>query len=65
MSEENNLRYAVIYIPDEDTYGELLSFGYIASTVSYVKDGMSHEVIMLNEDFEIIEEINIEEIEEY
>ena len=63
--QERHIRYAIVYIPDENIYGELLSFGYIASVVSYFKDGVTHEVIMLNEDFEIVEEVNIEMEEDF
>jgi len=53
-----------VYLADEEVYGEVLSFGTYASTVHYVKDGHEYELLMLNEDFEIVEQINIEEIEE-
>ena len=60
-----NLNYTIVFIPDEEVYGEVISLGSYASKVHYVLDGIEYEIIMLNEDFEIIEQVNIEEIEEY
>ena len=62
--ERRNLNYTIVYLADEEVYGEVLSFGTYASTVHYVKNGFEYELLMLNEDFEIVEQINIEEIEE-
>lgn len=49
-----------IYIPDEDTYGVILKRGAFASLVSYSSRGISYEIMMLNEDFTIIQEIEEE-----
>jgi hypothetical protein len=51
-------------LPDEKVYGEVISLGTYASKVHYIKDGFEYESIILNEDFEILEQVNIEEIEE-
>ena len=62
--KKQNFNYTIVYIPDEKVYGEVLFFGTYASKVHFVKEGFEYETILLNEDFEILEQINIEEIEE-
>ena len=47
----------VIYIYDIGILGELLQYNAHASMVKYEIDGIWHEVMMLNEDFEIIQEL--------
>lgn len=61
---EENFNYTIVYIPDEKVYGQLLSFGTYASTVHFIKNGIEYEIILLNEDFDVIEEVHIQEIEE-
>ena len=63
--EKRNLNYTIVYLLDEDVVAEVISLGTYASKVHYTKGGFDHEIIVLNEDFEIIEQVNIEEIEEY
>jgi len=65
VQKRRNLNYTIVFIEDEEVYGEVISFGTYASRVHFTKNGFDYEVHMLNEDFEIIEQINIEEIEEY
>ena len=48
--QEETFNYAIAYIPDEETYGEVLSFGSFASKVRYTTNGILYEVMMLNED---------------
>lgn len=62
--KRQNFNYIIVYLPDEKVYGEVISLGTYASKVHYIKDGFEYESIILNEDFEILEQINIEEIEE-
>ena len=62
--KRRNFNYTIVYLPDEKVYGEVVSFGTYASKVHYVKDGFEYELVMLNEDFDVVEQINIEEIEE-
>ena len=62
--KRRNLNDTIVYIQDEEVYGEVLSFGTYVSTVHYLKDGFEYKLLMLNEDFEVVEQINIEEIEE-
>ena len=46
----------IVYIPEFDVYGEIVYRGAYASTVRYRDGGILYEVIMLNEDFEEVEE---------
>lgn len=46
-----------IYISDEDVYGYILKRGAYASLVKYKVKGIDYEVMMINEDFVIVEEI--------
>lgn len=62
--KKQNSNYIIVYLPDEKVYGEVISLGTYASKIHYVKDGFEYESIILNEDFEILEQINIEEVEE-
>jgi len=58
------INYTIVYVLDEKVYGEVLSLGTYASRVHFIKDGFEHDVYLLNEDFVIVEQVNIEEIEE-
>lgn len=49
-----------IYISDEDVYGHIVKRGAYASLVSYKVGGIEYEVMMINEDFTIVEEIEEE-----
>ena len=62
--EEESFKYGIVYLLDDEIYGELISHGSYASTVRYVLDGIEYQTVMLNEDFDIIEEVHIQEIEE-
>ena len=62
--KRQNFNYIIVYLPDEKVYGEIISLGTYASKIHYIKDGFEYESIILNEDFEILEQINIEEVEE-
>jgi hypothetical protein len=62
--KSHKVNYTIVYIEDEDIYGEIVSHGAYASKIHYLKDGFEYEIILLNDEFEIVEEINIEEIEE-
>ena len=64
VPEEESLRYTIVYLFDERVYGELLFFGAYTSKVRYKLGGFLYESIVFNEDFEIVEEIVIPEIEE-
>lgn len=45
-----------VYIPDEDEYGEIVSQGAFTSLVRYTSGGIQYEIVLLNEDFVIVEE---------
>lgn len=62
---DDRLKYAIAYLHDEKVYAEVIAYGSFASKVRYLKNGIECEIVMLNEDFEIIEEANIEIEEEY
>lgn len=62
MSREE---HTIVYIHDDGIYGELISEGAFASMVRYSLGGVLFEVLMLNEDFDVVEEISIEIEEEY
>lgn len=49
-----------IYIPDEDAYGRIITRGAFASLVKYSLGGIEYEIMMLNEDFVVVEEIEEE-----
>jgi hypothetical protein len=54
-----SLHHFVVYIPDENCYGVTESMGAHVSTVSYTKNGMSYEVMVLNEDLIFVDDISI------
>jgi len=59
MSREKNVNYPMIYLYDQGILGELIQYNAHASIVYYKMDGLEYETIMLNEDFEIIQEMDI------
>lgn len=44
--------YDVVYMPDEGVLGIIMKHGAYVSRVYYVKDGMTYDVDILNEDLE-------------
>lgn len=57
MNLENN--YPLVHITHEDVIGQLIQFGAYASTVRYEIRGIEFEAILLNEDFIIIQELDL------
>ena len=57
--------HSIVFIPDENAYGEIISEGLFASLIRYTVGGVMYEVILLNEDFDIVQEIALEIEEEY
>lgn len=63
--EENNppdqegINYPMIYLYDFGILGELIRYNAHASIVRYEMDGIEYEVAMLNDDFEIIQELDL------
>lgn len=56
--------FSVVYIPDEQCFGTLVSYGAYASRINYKKNGIEYTVDLFNDEFEIIEESGIYYIEE-
>lgn len=54
---DKSIKYFYVYIVDEKVYGTVVSMGAHASRVKYDKDGISYDIIMLNEDLLFLEEI--------
>lgn len=49
----------MVYLYEQGVLGELISYNAHASTVGYSINGTYCEVMILNEDFEIIEEMGL------
>jgi hypothetical protein len=59
-----NYNYAIVYLIDEKAYGERIMTGAYASLIKYHVGGFEYISYFANEDFKVVEEVNIEEIEE-
>ena len=59
MSQEKNVNYPLVYLYDLGILGHLIQYNAHASKVGYELDGIGYETVMLNEDFEIIQEMNL------
>ena len=57
MNLENN--YPLVHITHENVVGSLIKFGAHASTVRYEMKGIEFEAILLNEEFTIIQEMDL------
>lgn len=57
--------HPIVYIHDEEVYGEIIHQGAFASIVRFSKDGIEYEIFMENEDFDVVEDITIDIEEEY
>jgi hypothetical protein len=64
VKRQSFINYTIVYIPEEKVFGEVLSLGAYASRVHFIKDGFEHDIYLMNEDFIVVEQVNIEEIEE-
>jgi hypothetical protein len=49
----------MIYLYDIGILGELIQYNAHASKVRYFVDGIKSEIVILNEDFEIIQELDL------
>jgi hypothetical protein len=47
----------IVYLPEEDVYGEIKQQGAHASLVYYYIDGIYFEVMVANEEFIIVDEL--------
>lgn len=61
---ENNFNYPMVYLYEEGILGSLIKYGAYSSTVRYDIDGILYEIVLLNEDFEIVQELDLG-IEDY
>lgn len=60
MSRENaGSNYPMVYLYEMGILGELVQYNAHASVIRYSMDGIGHETLMLNEDFEIIQELDL------
>lgn len=57
--EGESVNYPMIYLWDYGILGELIRYNAHASIVRFKLDGILHETPMLNEDFEIIQELGL------
>lgn len=49
----------MVYVYDEGVLGELIKYNAHASLIRYKIYGITYEILIFNEDFEIIEELRI------
>lgn len=56
------MKDAVVFIPDEEVYGNVVRYSAYFSIVKYKKDGMEYEISLPNEDLVFI--VTYEEEEE-
>ena len=56
--------HVIVYLEYEESYGYLVSEGVYASRVRFNKLGIEYDIMVLNEEFEVIEDIRIEIEEE-
>jgi hypothetical protein len=61
---ENEYNYPMVYLYEEGILGSLMSYGAYTSNIRYELDGVTYNVAMLNEDFEIIQGLDLG-IEDY
>jgi hypothetical protein len=63
-NEDNDKTITYVYLPDEDMHGLLVKEGAYLSTVQYFDNGVGYIIEVPNEDFIIVNEINIGHINE-
>jgi hypothetical protein len=59
---EETLTY--VYIPDEQSYGIIKSYGTWASLIEYYDNGIGYTIELANDEFIVIDEIGIGYIDE-
>ena len=64
--DENNNHEVItyVYIPDDEIHGFLIKEGAYVSTVQYFENGVGYIVEVPNDEFIVVDEINIGHIEE-
>lgn len=59
MLNEKSSNFPMVYVYDEGVLGELIKYNAHASLIRYKIYGITYEILIFNEDFEIIEELRI------
>lgn len=54
-----NDTYTIVHLPDENTFGVVISKGAHFSIVRYSLDGITYETEVLNDNFIELHEINV------
>jgi len=57
-------KYLIVWLHEEQVYGDVESLGTYASVVRYKKDGIDYEETIENSDFTIMDELVISHVEE-
>ena len=63
-NEENENTITYVYIPDEEVYGVIKKHGAWSSLIEYHEAGVGFMIEIPNDEFIIVEEINIAYIDE-
>jgi hypothetical protein len=61
---ENEYNYPMVYLYEEGILGSLISYGAYTSSIRYEINGIVYDVVLFNEDFEIVQELDLG-IEDY
>lgn len=54
-----SIKNFLVYIPEDECYGIVKSYGAFASLVSYTHMGIDYEVFILNEDLIFLDDFSI------
>lgn len=57
-------KYLIVWLHEEQVYGDVESLGTYASVVRYKKNGIDYEETIENSDFTIMDEFVISHVEE-
>jgi hypothetical protein len=57
-------KYLIVFLHEDQVYGDVESLGTYASIVKYTKDGIDYEELIENSDFTIMDEFVISHVEE-
>lgn len=57
--------HVIVFILDEQVYGEIINHGAFASLVRFSKDGIEYEIFLENDEFETVEDIVLDIEEEF
>lgn len=53
-----------VYLPEEDIYGTIIKKGAWSSTIEYFDMGIRYTVELPNEDFQVVDDIGLDYIDE-